>query len=150
MEGAEERRHTPIEELDCFRMYEGVSDWVWEQVEKWKPRHQDTIGKQLVRAADSVGANLVEGDARYSHPESIHFFRIARGSARETRLWIRRAGKRSLVDKGAADQQIEILGQATKLLNLLIGYRLGKVSAKTVRESRASYNGNADPLVEVL
>ncbi|MFY9235076.1 MAG: four helix bundle protein [Fimbriimonadaceae bacterium] len=140
--------HRPIEELDLFVLFEQVADWVWDQVEMWKPSHQATIGHQLIRAADSVGANLVEGDRRYGDADGINFFIIAKASARETRLWLRRALKRALVETDEAAQQIDKLTRATKLLNLLITYRRQRGKRPNVaREVRATYNGSSDPFV---
>lgn len=136
--------HQPIEELDVFRLFEEVSDWSWTVVETWTPFAKKVIGEQLVTAADSVNANLVEGDGRYTIADSVRFFVIARASARETRLWIRRAAKRNLVSAEEADQKIEQLTRATKLLNLLISYR--RKSAPTVRETVATYASNATAL----
>jgi four helix bundle protein len=138
-----------MEELDVFLQYENVADWVWNEVETWKPAHQETLGKQLRRAADSIGANLVEGDARYSYPESVHFFHIARGSARETRLWLKRAVRRKLVKKDDGDVQVTRLTEATKLLNKLITYRKSKLKRATnVSEERSSYQ--VDPFSQLL
>lgn len=78
--------HRPMEELTVFARFEEVSDRVWEVVQGWRQLAQDTIGKQLIRSADSVGANLVEGDGRYSKADALHFFVIASGSIRETAL----------------------------------------------------------------
>ena len=128
--------HQPIEDLELFQIYESVADWVWTEVEAWKPIAQDTIGKQVIRAIDSVNANLVEGDARYTLPDSIHFFVIARASARESRLWINRAMRRRLVSEIDGRKAISDLESATKMLNQLISYRR---SAKFVKESRAEY-----------
>ena len=41
------------------------------------------LGDQLRRAVTSVSSNLVEGNARYSTKEQIHFFDIAMGSLME-------------------------------------------------------------------
>ena len=71
--------HTPIEEMGFFKEYVAVADWAWSVVSKWPFLAQDTVGKQLVRAIDRVGATLVEGDGRYSDLEASHFFLIARG-----------------------------------------------------------------------
>jgi four helix bundle protein len=137
-----------MEELDVFILFEEVADWAWEQVEGWKPRHQDTLGKQLVRSADSVGANLVEGDGRYTDPDALHFFVVARASAREARLWIRRAAKRKLVSSQDAQDQVEKLTRATRLLNILMGYRRKSVGTTRVRERRAEYVADSDPFVD--
>src|SRR5258708_7006353 len=53
--------HQTIEEMEVFRWYVEVANQVWKSVEAWKPFERDTVGKQLVRAVDSIGANLVEG-----------------------------------------------------------------------------------------
>lgn len=150
MNKKESTRHLPTEEMDLFLLFEEVADWAWDQVESWKPRHQDTIGRPLVRSADSVGANLVEGDGRYTDPDALHFFVVARASAREARLWIRRSAKRKLVASQDADRQVEKLTRATRLLNLLVGYRRRSVSSGRVREIKANYLADTDPFVEPI
>src|SRR5438105_2918038 len=97
----EQKEHVPIEQMEFFRIYVAVADWTWAAVGHWSPFARDTVGKQLVRAIDSVGANLVEGDGRYSDAEAVHFFYIARASARESKYWFQRAVTRGLI---AADE----------------------------------------------
>src|SRR5690348_248812 len=94
----DESSHKPIEETPLFAAFEECSDWVWATVSSWKPFDKDTLGKQWARAIDSVGANLVEGDGRYSYADALHFFIIARASSREAELWLNRAIKRGLVE----------------------------------------------------
>src|SRR5215469_10588496 len=91
--------HEPIEESQMFREFELVAEWCWRQVATWTPFAKNTMGMQIVRAADSVGANLVEGDGRYSEADALHFFVIARASARETKHWLRKAALRELLDQ---------------------------------------------------
>ena len=136
-------QHQPIEELELFAIYESVSDWIWEIVDQWSLKAQDTIGKQIIRAADSINANLVEGDGRYTIADSIRFFVIARASARETRLWINRAAKRKLIKSAEGVRRIKDLETATRMLNKLISYRR---SAKFTKETRSKYRTN--PLEE--
>src|SRR6058998_1107429 len=115
--------HIPIEEMDVFHRYVGVADWVWETVAHWPVLAQDTVGKQLIRAIDSVGANLVEGDGRHGDKESIHFFVIARASAREARYWLTRAVTRRIISREDAETRLSDLTAATQMLNRLIAYR---------------------------
>ena len=63
----------------------------------WDAFARDTVGKQLVKAADSIGANIAEGTGRGSYQDNRRFIRIARGSLYETRHWLRRAYKRNLL-----------------------------------------------------
>jgi four helix bundle protein len=55
---------------------------------------KDTVGKQMVRAGDSIGANIAEGSGRGSFQDNRRFIRIARGSLYETMHWLRRANNR--------------------------------------------------------
>ena len=139
-------RHLPIEETEFFKKFEGICDEIWDVVEKWKPLAQDTVGKQLIRAADSVGANLVEGDGRFGDADSIRFFIIARASARETRYWIRRAIRRKLIPDTKGKYFVDTLIEATKALNTTINYRRNR-NPDTVKEELAMYDAtNEDPL----
>jgi four helix bundle protein len=47
-----------FEELDVYRLSERVADEIWRIVVRWDTFARDTVGKQLVRAADSIGANI--------------------------------------------------------------------------------------------
>ena len=143
------RLHTPIEELEVFQRFVEIADWAWSTVSRWPPIAVDTVGKQLIRASDRVGATLVEGDGRYSDAEAAHFFVIARGSARETRYWISRAIKRNLVAAEEGDGRIAALADATQMLNALIRYRRSRARAGTVREPEARYGTlPIDPFIE--
>jgi four helix bundle protein len=86
-----------FEELRVYRLSEEVADVVWDIVKAWDLFARDTVGKQLVRAADSVGANIAEGHGRGSFQDNRRFIRIARGSLYEARHWLRRAFQRKLL-----------------------------------------------------
>ena len=62
----------------------------WDQFDRW------TVGQQLVRAADSIGANIAEAYGRHSHRERRRFVVIARGSALEVEHWVDTALARDL------------------------------------------------------
>ena len=106
-------KHQPIEELDFFLIFEEVAHWAWTRFESWPAHIRNGFGAQLTSAADSIGANLVEGDGRYGSADGIRFLIIARGSARETRLWIRRAVRRKLVSAEEGEAQIGEVERAT-------------------------------------
>jgi len=131
--------HLPIEETDVFKIFDKLSDEVWGFVMTWNPLAKDVVGKQLLRSLDSVGANLVEGDGRYSDGEAIHFFEYARGSAREARFWLKKAEKRGLVQSAIAKQVIDEVETGTKMLNSLISYRRKTKNQGVVREESAVY-----------
>jgi len=89
-----------LEELRVYQRAEAIADNVWDIVSSWDTFAKDTVGKQLVRAADSIGANVAEGYGRGSFLDNKRFVRIARGSLYEVRHFLRRADKRGLISPG--------------------------------------------------
>ena len=88
---------TNFEKLQVYKLAERLADDIWAIVVKWNVFARDTVGKQLVKAADSIGANIAEGTGRGSFVDNRRFVRIARGSLNETQHWLRRAYKRQLL-----------------------------------------------------
>jgi len=113
------REKSGFEKLEAYQLSEHLADACWQIVRDWKTFDRDTVAKQLVRAADSIGANIAEGYGRGSVGDNKRFVRIAVGSLYETKHWLRRAFVRKLID----DQQVEQLRpMVERLLPLLNGY----------------------------
>jgi four helix bundle protein len=91
-----------FENLEVFQLAERLADAIWNLAWTWKPFVRDTIGKQLVRCTDGIGANIAEGAGRGSFQDNRRFVKIARGSLNETRYWLRRAYQRGFV----TDEQV--------------------------------------------
>ncbi len=75
-----------------------LGEEVWSLVATWDKFAKDTLGRQMVRAADSIAANLSEGLGRFHYNEAKHFGYYARGSLYETQTWLTKANNRRLVD----------------------------------------------------
>ncbi len=58
---------TNFQKLDVYRLAEKIADEIWNIVSDWDEFAKNTVGKQAVRAADSIGANIAEGDGRGSY-----------------------------------------------------------------------------------
>jgi len=86
-----------LEELQVYQLSMEIGEKVWDIVVKWDFFAKDTIGKQLVRAVDSVAANLSEGFGRYHYKEARHFSYYSRGSLYETKTWLTKAFNRKLI-----------------------------------------------------
>jgi four helix bundle protein len=86
-----------FENLRVYQLSEKLSDFVWSVGRGWDQLAKDTIGRQLIRSADSIGANIAEGTGRGSFQDNRRFVRNARGSLYETRHWLRRAHARKLL-----------------------------------------------------
>ncbi len=86
-----------LEELRVYALSMEMGEKVWNIVVGWNYFEKDTVGKQLVRAVDSVAANLSEGFGRYHFKETINFGYYSRGSLYETRTWLTKAHNRGLI-----------------------------------------------------
>lgn len=92
-----------LEDLKIYDMAMQLGDEVWEIVIKWDYFQKDTVGKQWVKSADSVAANLSEGYGRYHIKDAKNFNYYSRGSLSETKTWLIKAHNRKLI----ADIQFE-------------------------------------------
>lgn len=97
-----------FEDLEVYRLAEELGDKIWDIVSKWDGFAKNTSGYQLVKAADSIGANIAEGFGRFHFAENKQFNRIARGSLYETRHWLRRAYRRGLLKRRRDKKPAEI------------------------------------------
>jgi len=86
-------------------------------VSLWDRFAKDTIGKQIVRSADSVSANIAEGRGRGSFKDNQRFIRIARGSLYETTSWLRLAYRRKLLNPEQVQKLKSILTPLLPKLN---------------------------------
>lgn len=112
-----DRKTRGFEELRVYQLSERLSDAVWDIAKTWDYFAKDTVGKQLVRAADSIGANIAEGTGRGSYQDNRRFIKIARGSLYETRHWLRRAHKRNLLAPEQTNSLKPILDELAPTLN---------------------------------
>lgn len=108
---------TKFIELRVYQMSETLADKVWGIVLGWNNLATDTVGKQLIRSADSIGANISEGEGRGSHADNKRFVRIARGSLQETQHWLRRAYKRNLPSAEQVEELRLLIAQLGPSLN---------------------------------
>ncbi|MBI3462811.1 MAG: four helix bundle protein [Planctomycetes bacterium] len=122
-------------ELDVYRLAEALADKVWELVAGWDYFAKSTVGRQLVRAADSIGANIAEGHGRGSYMENRRFVRIARGSLNETRHWLRRSHRRNLIAERDSESLRACLEKLAPALNGYLRSMSRKVDAQPTNPS---------------
>ena len=121
---------TNFEKLRIYQLSEKLADQIWHIVLGWNNFARDTVGKQVVRSADSIGANLSEGAGRGRYLDNKRFVRMARGSLNETQHWLRRAYKRNLLSKTQVDKLKPIIAELGPCLNAYLK-SIGTVAAKT-------------------
>ena len=108
---------TNFEKLDVYRLSEEIADLIWEIVDTWPAFARDAVGKQIVRAADSIGANIAEGVGRGTHLDNKRFVRNGRGSLCETQHWLRRAYRRKLLTASQVSKLKPLVDELAPRLN---------------------------------
>jgi four helix bundle protein len=108
-----------FEKLEIYHEAANLADTVCSEGRTWRQFEKQTIGQQLCRAADSIGANIAEGAGRGDARDQARFVRIARGSLYETEYWISRAEGRGIMKCGVS---IRLTGMVSSLALRLNGY----------------------------
>jgi four helix bundle protein len=119
-----------FENLKVYQLSETLADEIWDVVLGWDRFARDTVGGQIVRAADSIGANIAEGSGRGSFQDNRRFIRIARGSLKETQHFLRRAYKRKLLDDNQVNRIKPLVDNLAPMLNAYLR-SIGRVSKRS-------------------
>ena len=109
-----------LEDLEIYQLAESFSNEIWSIVLEWDWFAKDTMGKQFVRAADSIGANIAEGFGRFHFKENKNFCYFSRGSLIETKGWLNKAKTRKLVSESQYDDYLNKLSTIHLKLNIYI------------------------------
>ncbi len=133
-----------FEDLHVLKTAEEIADAIWKQTTQWDEYARDVAGKQLARAADSIGANIAESFGRFHFGEKLQFLYFARGSLFETKYWLNRVIARKLMSSAEAQDYIARLTLLARQLNTfaegLKNVRSdSQKSTRTLREFAAEY-----------
>ena len=86
-----------LQDLEVYKVSMEIGEIAWNIVSDWPPFAKETLGKQFVRAADSVALNISEGFGRFHYKDNKNFCYYSRGSAKETLTALEKAKNRGLV-----------------------------------------------------
>jgi four helix bundle protein len=103
-----------LEDLIIYSLSLDLSNQIWNIVLRWDYFAKSTVGNQLVRAADSISANISEGFGRFHFKEQKQFLFYARGSLYETKTFINLAHSRNLIEESkylSIISQIDTIGR---------------------------------------
>lgn len=106
-----------LEELRVYKQAMEMGERVWKIVGRWDYFQKDTLGKQLVRATDSVAANISEGYGRFHFKENKNFNYYSRGSLFEMKTWVTKAYNRGLIQTTEFNELILLIESTGKMLN---------------------------------
>ena len=117
-----EGKYLQLNDIGAYRISFNLSNYIWNLVVEWDYFAKDTVGKQFVRAIDSISANIAEGFGRYSKRDKIKFYHYSFGSIKESLDWNEKAKIRKLIKE---DQYNYIFKELQKLpleINSLIKF----------------------------
>lgn len=120
-----------LEELDVYNLSNELADEIWDIVVNWSYLAKDTVGKQIIRFADSISANIAEGYGRYFYKENRQFCFYTRGSILETKTWIKKAKKRNLI----TEEQYDNLFSKLELIHLKLNAYMKFIGKKYATET---------------
>ena len=127
--------NTNFVHLHIYRLAEKLADEICKVVIRWSFLAKNTVGIQIVKAADSIGANIAEGSGRGTDPELRRFLRVSRGSLYETQHWLRRAFRRGLLSEKEINNLVPLVNELTPRLNAYLSsigsLKKGKPRPKT-------------------
>lgn len=116
-----------LENLNVYELSIKLGEDIWKIVNNWNNFEKDTIGKQIIKSADSVAANISKGFGRYHYKETKSFGYYSRGSLFETKTWLRKAFNRNLIEPEFYSPLISDIELIGKMLNNYIK-SIGKIS----------------------
>lgn len=115
-----EKKHLQLNDIEAYKIAFNLSNYLWQIVQNCSNFSRDTIGKQYMRAADSISANSAEGFGRYSKKDKINFYRYARGSVYECLDWNEKCRVRGILSAEEYNYIFSVLHKLPKLINTLI------------------------------
>lgn len=88
-----------LEELQVYQSSMDIGERIWDIIIKWDYFTKDTVGKQWIRAVDSMAANLAEGFGRFHYKENRQFSYYSRGWLYEAKTWATKARNLNLISE---------------------------------------------------
>jgi len=85
-----------LKDIEMYVMARKLADIVWKETVAWDYFAKRTVCEQLMRAVDSIGANIAESYGRHHTNDITRFLYYARGSLYESQDWISKAVQRNL------------------------------------------------------
>jgi len=111
-----------LNDITAYKIAFELSNYIWDIIEKWDYFAKDTVGKQFVRATDSISSNIAEGFGRYGKKDKVKFYRYSMGSLKETLDWNEKSKKRNLIKNEEYDKILNTLQLLPKEIYALINY----------------------------
>lgn len=112
-----------LEDLEVYNLSMELADSVYNVIMEFDFFHKDTLGKQWIRAIDSVSLNISEGFGRYTHRDSRVFSIIARGSLYESKTCLNKVFRRNIISEEVYHEILKEHNNLGVKLNNFINYQ---------------------------
>jgi four helix bundle protein len=106
-----------LEGLRVYQVAEQLADDIWNMVALWPKLAQESVGLEIIRAADNIGASIAAGFGRGTYADNSRFARIARGSHMEVKHCLRRAHTRGIITTAQFERLHPLMRQLPISLN---------------------------------
>ena len=117
-----ENKFLKLNDISAYKASFLLSNYIWDIVVQWDYFAKDTIGKQFVRAADSISANIAEGFGRYGKKDKVKLYRYSFGSLKECFDWNEKSKIRKLLTENQYEHIFTELEKLPKEINWLIKF----------------------------
>ncbi len=121
------KKYLDLDNISAYKIAFSLSNYIWDIITHWDYFAKETVGKQFVRAADSVSANIAEGFGRYGKKDKIKFYRYSFGSLKESYDWNEKSKVRGLLTEEQYNRIFEELEKLPKEINWLIKFTNDKL-----------------------
>lgn len=109
-----------LETVSAYRKSFGLSNFVWDIVQRWHPFERTTLGKRLVDSIDTISASISGGYCEERRQERNRLYLSSRSSIGESLDWIQKARVRGLVTDKEYYLILGLLNELPRELNRLI------------------------------
>ena len=123
-----EKKFLQLNDVNAYKLAFHLSNYVWDIVLGWDYFARDTVGKQFVRAVDSISANIAEGFGRFTKKEKIQFYRYSYGSITESLDWNEKSQRRHLFTSQQYKHILEELKKLPRELHSLMKFTNEKLA----------------------
>ena len=117
-----DKKFLQITDITAYKTAFALSNYIWKIIIRWDYFSKDTIGKQFMRAADSISSNIAEGFGKYTKKDKIHFYHYSYGSVKELFDWNEKAKIRNLLTNEEYENISNELNKLPKEINGLIKF----------------------------
>lgn len=121
-------KYLNLNDISAYKISFYLSNYIWNIIIRWDYLAKDTVGKQYIRAVDSISANIAEGFGRYNKKDKICFYRYSYGSIKESLDWNEKSKARKLLSKDEYNFILKGLQKLPKEVNSLIKFTNDKLT----------------------